>query len=162
MSMIPNKNLKISKRTTNGSRKVVLQNYGKTRTQQHTKDQCDINHIMKKFQKTRTLPLMDRVPIYDDFTNAVDYKESLERIMHAESQFNNLPSAVRNKFKNDPSKFLEFVNDEKNHSELVDMGLAKHIAGDHNMDGVVDEKDEPQTLQKGQAQVNNNAAEGGE
>lgn len=140
--MLPNRVYKMSKRSTNNTNRLTYVKFGKTKTQQNTKDQCDINHIMKKFKSGGTLPLIQKDPIYGDFSEAVDYKESLQIILTAEDQFDGLPSDIRNKFKNDPAKFLEFVNDTKNHKELIDMGLATHVLGDHNMDGVVNVQDQ--------------------
>lgn len=139
MSMIPNKKFKIVKRA-NGSKSVKLVGFEKTRTQQHPKDMCDINLILKKYQKTGKLPLMDRVPIYDDFSKVKDYKESLGIIMKADEQFNNLPSDLRSKFRNDPQEFLSYV-EKADHEDLMELGLAKHVKGDRNRDGVVDSKD---------------------
>lgn len=124
MSMLKNNHLEIKKRK-NGTRSVKLVNFEKTRTQQHTKDQCDINHIMKKFQKTGQLPLIQRTPFYDDFSNPQDYKQSVEILMKASQQFDNLPSNVRKRFNNNPAKFLEFVNDEKNLNEMRELGIAE-------------------------------------
>lgn len=144
MSMLQNKAYKSSKRA-NGSIRLHMEKFEKTRAQQHAKDQCDINIILSKFQKTGRLPLRDRVPIYDDFSTVTDYKESLEILLKATDQFDNLPSELRNRFKNDPAEFLKFVENAE-HKELVELGLADHVFDDHDMDGVKD----PISLPKGE------------
>ena len=45
-------------------------------------------------------------------------------VLKADEMFNDLPSRARRHFDNDPAKFLDFVQDPKNHEQLVDLGLA--------------------------------------
>lgn len=96
-----------------------------TRTQQHMKDMCDINSILKRYRANGELPsLIKDNPQFGDFSNVKDYQESLNIVLHANEQFAALSSHVREKFKNDPAEFLQFVSDPKNGEELVKMGLA--------------------------------------
>ena len=53
-----------------------------------------------------------------------DYQESMNIVAKAQSMFNQLPSQIRNEFDNDPSLFLDFVQDPQNEDQLVEMGLA--------------------------------------
>lgn len=95
------------------------------RTKQQFKDECDIKNIMKKFETTGQLPDMIREdPKFGDFSSSTTYQEALNIIMHGETQFENLDAHVRKRFDNDPKKFLEFMNDQDNLEEIVDMGLA--------------------------------------
>lgn len=96
----------------------------RTRTKQSARDECDINFIMKRFQKTGILPSTDRQAMYGDFSDVKDFRESLEIVHFAQEQFASLPSAVRKRFGNDPAAFLEFVHDPKNGEEMVKLGLA--------------------------------------
>ena len=41
--------------------------------------------------------------------------------------FEELPATIRKKFENDPAKFLDFVNDERNADEMVELGLREGI-----------------------------------
>ena len=47
----------------------------------------------------------------------------MNQIIAAQEAFNSLPSDIRKKFDNDPAEFLEFVSDEKNNDEMIQMGL---------------------------------------
>lgn len=123
--MKPNTKLKVTKRS-NGSNRVVLTKFGKSRTQQHTKDHVDINNIMKKFQKTGRLPEGKVNPMYDDFSQVEDYHTSLNTIFKADDQFSSLSSDIRKKFQNDPAQFLQFVNDPKNKEEMIKLGLMEN------------------------------------
>jgi len=87
------------------------------------KDECDINSIMSKFNKTGQLPeLIKKNPQYGDFANVSDYQTSLNTVMHAQQQFEALPANIRKRFDNDPASFLEFCSNEENVDELRELG----------------------------------------
>jgi len=95
------------------------------RTKQSFKEQCDINWIMERYNKTGQFPdLVKREGKYGDFSSAGTYQEALNVVRHAEIQFASLSSAVRERFLNDPARFLEFVGDPSNVDEMVELGLA--------------------------------------
>lgn len=97
-----------------------------SKTKQSFKDECDINQIMKKFEKTGILPdLIKTNPVYGDFSDPKTYQESLNLVHHAQEQFSNLSSKVRERFNNDPQKFLEFTSNAENADEMAKMGLLK-------------------------------------
>ena len=63
-----------------------------SRTKQSFKDECDINNILKKYNKTGQLPAMIKAdPKYGDFSNSASYQESLNLVLLAQEQFSNLP-----------------------------------------------------------------------
>lgn len=97
-----------------------------SRTKQSFAKVCDINNIMKQYQKTG---LIDHVSTYNgdygDFTNATDYHDSMNRILQADDAFSTLPAELRSRFQNDPSQFLDFVGDPANKQAMIDMGLSK-------------------------------------
>jgi len=95
------------------------------RTEQSHKDETDINQILAKYVKGELLEhRINHAQNYGDFTGA-DFQAAQNTIATANSMFEELPSSVRNRFQNDPAKFLDFVGDDKNHDEMVSMGLAK-------------------------------------
>ena len=94
-------------------------------TNQSFKFECDINNICdgKAFS---SLPANRNLPLFDDFTNLGNYQESLDVISKAQSMFEELPSAIRSKFENDPQKLIDFVsNPEKNYEEGLKLGIFK-------------------------------------
>lgn len=98
---------------------------GKGRTKQSFRDDCDINNILKKYNKTGQLPgLIKTNPQYGDFSEVGTYQDALAVVLHAQSQFEGLPSAVRARFSNDPASFLAFATNPQNGEEMVRMGLA--------------------------------------
>lgn len=97
---------------------------GKTLTQQHSKNECDINQILKKYRKTG---LLDHVNTYqgkyDDLSQPIDYQTALNVVINAKNSFDSLPSNIRKKFDNEPAKFLDFVGNPDNLDEMREMGL---------------------------------------
>jgi phage internal scaffolding protein len=94
-----------------------------TRAQQHHKEECDINVILRKFGKTGTLPINASEALYPDFSDAVDYHTALNQIIASEREFDLLPSHIRKHFDNDPAKLVYFMQDKKNYDEAVNLGL---------------------------------------
>lgn len=93
--------------------------------------QCDINNILKQFKKTGIIQHISanaNAGRYEDLPDPLDYQESLHIIMDAEASFASLPSKVRSRFENDPTKFLEFMSDPKNAEEMYELGLATRPA----------------------------------
>lgn len=98
---------------------------GKSRTKQAFKSECDINNILKKYATTGVLPdMIKQNPQYGDFSNVEEYQTSMNIVIRANDQFNALSSELRDRFQNDPSKFLEFCDNPQNSEELVKLGLA--------------------------------------
>lgn len=96
---------------------------GKSRTRQSHAAECDINNIIKKFQKTGALDhVAKHGPIYGDVT-AITYHEAQNLVIEADEMFHDLPSSVRAKFENDPRQFMDFVQDDENLEEMSELGL---------------------------------------
>lgn len=96
--------------------------------QQHMRDECDVNVIMARYQKTGELTHLSALAgQYGDFSDVLDYRDGLERIMAADAAFMELPSSIRDRFNNDPAKFVDFCLDEGNIDELRKMGLAPNL-----------------------------------
>lgn len=92
-------------------------------TQQHSKDETDINNIMARYIKTGVIDHVSKYqPQYTENTEA-DYHASMNIVLKANQMFSELPAAIRKQFQNDPASFLDFVNDENNHDKLQEMGL---------------------------------------
>jgi len=95
-------------------------------TKQSDLKDADINAIFKRFERTGQLPTMiTKEPRYGDFSAVPDYQEAVSIVRTAEEQFLNLDVTIRNRFENDPAKFLGFATDPANIDELEKMGLLK-------------------------------------
>lgn len=91
---------------------------------QSHKEECDINTIVKRFGVGYKMPEGLRVPQYGDFTGIASYHDACNAIAQAGESFDALPAMVRDRFQNDPGKFVEFVtNKDTPRSELEQLGL---------------------------------------
>jgi phage internal scaffolding protein len=97
---------------------------GASKTMQSFKDECDINVIMSRYQKTGIIDHVSRYQgSYEDVTEFFDYRDSLDRVRAADLAFSTLPSSIRLRFDNSPAAFLDFVSDASNQDEMRKMGL---------------------------------------
>ena len=96
-------------------------------TRQEFVPESDINNIMKRYAAGVPLPSGSRQPIFDDFSNISpgDYQAALDRVKAAQEHFDALPSAVRDKFRNDPYALIDYLSNPQNHDEAVKLGLIK-------------------------------------
>lgn len=95
-----------------------------SRAKQSSRDECDINNIMRKYHKTGLLPSRAGEGLYVDASTLGDYHAACNQILAAEELFASLPSKVRSRFKNDPAELIAACSDPKNLPELVELGLA--------------------------------------
>ena len=94
-------------------------------TEQHHKEECNINKILGRYDKTGLVTHTNGMKgTYEDFSEVSSYQESLNMVIRAQDDFLNMPSDIRKKFGNDPGEFMKFVVNPKNKEELEDMGLA--------------------------------------
>ena len=111
---------------------------GESLTQQHFADECDINNIISNFDRTGylvdpTLPV-GRSPQFGDFTQVMDYAEAQQIVIDANNAFANLPSRLRDRFANDPSKLLDFLSRKENLDEAISLGLVDRRDESSNAD----------------------------
>lgn len=108
---------------------VVVEFDGKQKAKQSFKDDCDINIIMAKFQKTGAVTHFNkRSPEYG-FATGHDFKSSMDLVKAAQEMFDELPSTIRSKFANQPAAFLDFVQDPANADEMLELGLREKLPG---------------------------------
>lgn len=94
-----------------------------SRAVQSQKDEADINTIVRRFGLTGELPIQQRIPLQVDVDELLDYRTCLDRIKAAQASFDAQPASVRNRFDNDPAKFLDFFEDPANVEEGRALGL---------------------------------------
>lgn len=106
-------------------RRVQAPDFGPSKTVQAEKQKCDINQIMKRYHRTGMIDHVSKVQGQwgIDTTLITDYQSALNAVISANEKFNALPSDLRKKFDNDPSKFIAFIEDNKNYDEAVKLGL---------------------------------------
>lgn len=100
------------------------------RTQQHFKDECDINVIVRRHLENGDPGRFTKAGVgtYGDFYSAPDFQEAQEVLLESQAQFDALPARVRDRFFNSPARLLEFVADKANIEEARRLGLLKEEA----------------------------------
>lgn len=92
-------------------------------TDQSQAPECDINNIMARYMKTGLFDFVSQhQPQYGDFTG-LEFGQMQDQIVQAKNMFADLPAKLRDRFSNDPAKFLDFFNDPGNALEAAKMGL---------------------------------------
>lgn len=91
--------------------------------QQHMKDECDINVLVERFGVTGSMPVAPLEPSYGDFSGVGDYHTALNKIKAADEAFMALPAKIRAKFDHDPNALLNFLQNEENRDEAIQIGL---------------------------------------
>lgn len=98
-------------------------------TKQSFADECNFNNVLDKWQQSGLITHINpSSPIYSDVSNYVDYQHSLELIRSAQDSFDSLPSAVRDRFANDPGRLIAFLSDPSNEDEARRLGLLNPLA----------------------------------
>lgn len=97
---------------------------GEGAAEQCHKQECDINTIVNKYQKTGVIQHQSKHEArYDDMTGE-DFHTAMNIVTAAQAMFDELPSHVRKRVDNDPGKFFDYVQNPANQQELIDIGLA--------------------------------------
>lgn len=97
-------------------------------TKQSFKDECDINFIMNKWQRTGEIPdnmVGTMRPQYGDFTDSNDYMTACNRVLAAKEAFASLPAFLRDRFANEPANLIRFLSIPENQEEAIRLGLAE-------------------------------------
>lgn len=92
-------------------------------TQQHFRDESDINTIVDRFMRTGVLPDPVSMPQYIDAEGVYDFKEAMNFVRSSEEAFMRLDAKIRSRFHNSPREFVEFFGDPANRSEAERLGL---------------------------------------
>lgn len=104
--------------------RVIFHTQGPSMTKQEHKQECDINTILKQYQRTGIIQhIQKQSPLYTDLPNDLDYQNSLNTIIQAETAFDSLPSKVRDSFHNNPEAFLQAMYDPAQRDRLIELGL---------------------------------------
>lgn len=98
-------------------------NFEPSKTKQSFKDESDINIIMRRFARDGILPLPKAEPRWEDFSSVDDYHSSLNTVKAAEAAFADLPAYLRHAMGNRAENLLEFLEDEDNREEAIELGL---------------------------------------
>lgn len=119
---------------------------GELLTKQSMKDECDINNIVAKYEKTGVLTHLNATQAtYADVSELGGYRDALDKVRAAEEVFMALPSELRAKFDNDPAKYLDFMG-AATKEQLEELGTAVY----GNKSGQISPDKEPESAPKTQ------------
>lgn len=76
--------------------------------QQQFRTECDVNTIVRRFGMVGSEALVGPQGVYGDFTGISDYESAVEAVNRAQAGFMALPAVVRERFGNDPARFLDW------------------------------------------------------
>lgn len=99
-------------------------------TKQEFQLECDVNNVVKQFKPHHMNALLAMnlaSGAYTDLPDSYDYQESLHLVKDAEARFLTVPAKVRERFGQDPSQFLAFLQNPANLEEARALGLAKPL-----------------------------------
>lgn len=99
-------------------------------TRQSEMEACDIHNVLKSFsQQGYEQALRDSAARgqYADLTSLPDYQQALDTVIAAQVSFAALPSQVRERFQNDPARFIDFLSRPENQDEAIRLGLAEDL-----------------------------------
>lgn len=114
--------MKIRNRFSERVAYIALQGPG--RTQQHFRDQVDINNIFVKYRKTGVIEHVKRTQErFGDIRDLADYTQDLDKVAKAQQAFEMLPAELRNQFKNSISGFFEYIKNDENRPQLEKWGF---------------------------------------
>lgn len=97
------------------------------KTQQHFRDEVNINSIIQRYKKTGVLgdpsrQSLARKALYGDFT-ALDFFQAQNMIAGAQQAFMSLPATIRKRFNNDPGEIIAFLENDENRKEAEELGI---------------------------------------
>lgn len=93
------------------------------RTQQHFKDECDIQRIVNRFRETGQVTHLQPTQPQYGYVSSQGFSEAMFLVTETQQKFDQLPSKVRSHFNNQPAAFLEAASDPSRRDEFVELGL---------------------------------------
>ncbi len=97
---------------------VPKKTYDDGRTKQCHADECNIEKIMARFNRTGTISHLAKYEgVYADYSD-VDFFTLTRQLTQGREVFDALPAEVRREFGQSPQAFFDFVNDPANKDEL--------------------------------------------
>lgn len=111
-------------RTAYGPKEKVKLETGEGLTKQASKDECDINVIVRKFNKTGIITHVREVQGEYLDVQSIDFQTAMNMVATANNLFAELPAHIRKEFRNDPAAFVDYATKPENLDGMREMGLA--------------------------------------
>jgi len=107
-----------------GERRPVLV-CGPSLTIQADKDRTDIRNVVARAMRGKSTSVHLLQGESRDISDLPSYMEAMNVVARANQMFEQLPSALRDRFGNDPRKLLAFMDNKDNLDEARKLGLVK-------------------------------------
>lgn len=91
-------------------------------TAQEFRDEVDINSLVSLFLRTG-IPQAPVPSQFVEFAERFDFQSAMNGLVQAKNQFAAMPSNIRDRFQNDPSRLMAFLADSDNRLEAEKLGL---------------------------------------
>lgn len=116
--------MKIITKRKNGSIRVQTINNDPSSADPSFAKDCDVNEIMAKFARTGEINHLSKTSgQYIDASEFGDFQEAANTVSRANSEFNALPALIRERFNQNPSELISFLQDPSNIEEAAKLGL---------------------------------------
>lgn len=102
--------------------RVVSDVGGESMTQQQFAQVCDINYIVKRAQRTGTIPCIPNDFVFGDFSDST-FKERMDSMANIKSYFDGLPSNVRLAYGNDVNNLIASMTTDEGVAKARELGL---------------------------------------
>lgn len=96
-----------------------------TMTEQNLKDQCDINKIIAQYDRTGVIQHVNRIEARFGDVTGLDFRKAQDIYLNSQAMFEELPAEIKKRFHQNAGEFLEFMEDEKNREEAIELGLIR-------------------------------------
>lgn len=96
-------------------------------TQQHFRDEVDVNTIVRRFGVSGVVPVARELAEYGDFSEVGSFHDAMNAVTSGREAFARLPANLREQFDNDPAVFWEALQDPANDEEFVKLGVLKAL-----------------------------------
>lgn len=96
------------------------------RTKQEFGDDVNINTIVEKYMRLGEIPAQNQARVqayYGDVSDVGSFQEMIESYHEAQDTFMLLPAEIRARFSNNPAELVEFLSNEENEKEAIELGL---------------------------------------
>jgi len=97
-----------------------------TMTEQAHKDECDVNNIIKKYDKTGLINHVSKINAMYGDVSPIDFKSAQDMLIDVRRKFDEMPSDIRKRFRNSPYEMLKFLSDPENRNEAIKIGLIRN------------------------------------
>lgn len=117
---------------------------GPSITQQHFKNECDVNNIVRRYAQTGIDPYeLRKQGVRFGRASSQDFTEAMFMVSEVQNQFADLPADIRGKFDNDPAKLLEAYGDPSQADKLTQLGIGDNPIPEDPPEGISEPLEAP-------------------